>query len=178
MFRTLRPRYPRPLASWDLLRRHNRRNLVAAPSEGDGPLMSRRADRALPEIVSPARIWLKTFPIFVAVMTISALGIFNYQKSSSSIVSATLYALRTSEEGRRELGDEIYFRDRIPWIWGEMNQLHGRVDISFAVKGTKGSGFMRFKSIRRTRMGRVRYGFPTEITTWLTVHSSRPKNGV
>ena len=132
-----------------------RRNIIPAPTAKDGPLMSRRSDRALPEIPSSARIWLRTLPIFIAILTISTLGIFNYQKSSSSVVNATLYALRTSEEGRRELGDEIYFRDKFPWIWGELNQLHGRVNISFAVKGTKGSGFMRFKSIRKTRMGLV-----------------------
>lgn len=36
-----------------------------------------------------------------------------------------------------------------------MNQLHGRIDIRFAVKGTKGKGMMRFRSVRRTRMGYV-----------------------
>ena len=36
-----------------------------------------------------------------------------------------------------------------------MNQLHGRIDISFGVKGTKGKGVMRFKSVRKTRMGFV-----------------------
>ncbi|CAF9904712.1 MAG: hypothetical protein HETSPECPRED_004763 [Heterodermia speciosa] len=100
-----------------------------------------------------SRIWIRTLPPFFVIIIASALAIFNYQKSSSSIVNATLYALRTSEEGRKILGDEIYFRDKFPWIWGEMNQLHGRIDITFAVKGTMGKGMMRFKSIRKTRMG-------------------------
>ncbi|KAL8703823.1 MAG: hypothetical protein Q9201_003001 [Fulgogasparrea decipioides] len=115
--------------------------------------MTRRSDRALPDVPSSYKIWLKTLPIFITVVTASALAIFNYQKASSSIVNATLYALRRSEAGRRELGEQIYFRDKFPWIWGKMNQLHGRIDISFAVKGTKGTGMMRFRSIRRTRMG-------------------------
>lgn len=34
-----------------------------------------------------------------------------------------------------------------------MNQLHGRIDIEFQVKGTKNSGTMRFKSFRATRQG-------------------------
>ena len=131
------------------------RTLIAAPRPGSGPLMSRRSDRALPPIPSSWRVWARTLPIFVTIMTISALGIFNYQKASSSIVAATLYALRTNEAGRRELGDEIYFRDKWPWIWGEMNPLHGRVDIHFGVKGTKGKGVLRFKSERRGRMGKV-----------------------
>ena len=88
-------------------------------------------------------------------MIVSALGIFNYQKTNSSIVAATLYALRTSEVGRKELGDEIYFRDTLPWIWGEMKPVHGRVDILFGVKGTRGRGMMRFKSERKGRMGKV-----------------------
>ena len=132
-----------------------RRTLIAAPSPNQGPLLTRRPDRALPEIPSSSRLWLRTLPVFLVILTGSTLAIFNYQKSSSSIVNSTLYALRTSEEGRRYLGDEIYFRDKFPWIWGEMNQLHGRVDIAFAVKGTRGKGFMRFKSIRKTRMGFV-----------------------
>ncbi|KAL8726263.1 MAG: hypothetical protein Q9166_006809 [cf. Caloplaca sp. 2 TL-2023] len=133
--------------------RRQRRTLIAAPSPNDGPLLSRRSDRALPEPPSSRKLWLKTLPIFLSIITVSALGIFNYQKASSSIVNATLYALRTSEAGKRELGEQIYFRDKFPWIWGEMNQLHGRIDISFGVKGTKGRGVMRFKSVRKTRMG-------------------------
>lgn len=134
-----------------------RRTLIAAPSPNDGPLMTRRADRALPEIPSSRKLWLTTLPIFISIITVSALAIFNYQKASSSIVNATLYALRTSEVGKRELGEQIYFRDTFPWIWGEMNQLHGRINISFGVKGTKGKGMMRFKSVRKTRMGFVSF---------------------
>lgn len=78
-------------------------------------------------------------------------GIFNYQKSSSSVVSSTLYALRTSEKAREILGDEVYFAHRIPWISGTMDQLHGRIDISYWVKGTKSKGKMRFRSIRPDR---------------------------
>ena len=145
------------LASRPALRclRDQRRTLVAAPSPNDGPLMTRRADRALPPLPSSRKLWFKTFPIFLVVITASALAIFNYQKASSSIVNATLYALRTSDIGKRELGEQIYFRDKFPWIWGEMNQLHGRIDVTFGVKGTKGSGMMRFRSIRKTRMGFV-----------------------
>lgn len=87
------------------------------------------------------------------------LGIFNYQKSSSSIVNSTLYALRTSPRAREILGDEIYFAQQIPWISGEMNQLHGRINISFWVKGTKAQGKMRFHSIRPDRMSYVSFFF-------------------
>ena len=135
----------------------HRRTLIAAPKEASGPLLERRPDRALPPVYSPFRPWARTLPFFITAMVVAALGLFNYQKSSSSIVSSSLYALRTSQAAKEILGDEIYFRDKFPWIWGEMNQLHGRINISFAVKGTKGSGMMRFKSVRKSRMGFVSF---------------------
>ena len=147
----------RPLASLRhaVTRTSPKRNLLAPPQPNSGPLMTRRSDRALPSITPSYRIWLKTGPIFIVIITVSALGIFNYQKTCSPVVAATLYALRTSEIGRRELGDEIYFRDMWPWIWGEMNQLHGRINIGFGVKGNKAKGYMRFRGERKSRMGYV-----------------------
>ncbi|KAJ5502033.1 Cytochrome oxidase assembly protein 1 [Penicillium fimorum] len=133
----------------------SRRTMIAAPGPNAGPLLERRADRELPN-PKPGRKWLLTFPIFVLATGAGMLGIFNYQKSSSSIVHSTLYALRTSPRAREILGDEIYFAQQIPWISGEMNQLHGRINISFWVKGTKSEGKMRFRSIRPDRMSYFR----------------------
>lgn len=130
------------------------RTMIPAPGPNTGPLMERRADRELPKIKT-SRGWLRTLPIFVVAVGAAMLGIFNYQKSSSSVVSSTLYALRTSPQAREILGDEIYFAQQIPWISGEMNQLRGRIDISFWVKGTKGQGKMRFRSFRPDRMSYV-----------------------
>ncbi|KAF9883601.1 hypothetical protein FE257_003154 [Aspergillus nanangensis] len=132
-----------------------RRNMIPAPRINSGPLLERRADRELPAVHNE-RKWLRTFPIFAVAVGAAMLGIFNYQKSSSSVVSSTLYALRTSSQAREILGDEIYFAQQIPWISGEMNQLHGRIDISFWVKGTKSQGKMRFRSIRPDRMSYFR----------------------
>ena len=131
-----------------------RRTLIAAPKPDSGPLMERRSDRALPPLVSPHR-WLRTLPIFAAIMAACTLAIFNYQKSNSSVVSSALYSLRTNEEARAILGDEIYFAQQLPWIWGTIDQVHGNIDVSFMVKGSKGKAMMRFKSVRRTRMGFV-----------------------
>lgn len=111
---------------------------------------------------------MRTVPIFLAVLISSTLAIFNYQKSSSSVVSSTMYALRTSSKAREYLGNEIYFAHKMPWIWGEMNQLHGRIDIQFEVKGSRNSGTMRFKSFRATRQGMF------ETTEW----SLERKDGV
>jgi cytochrome c oxidase assembly factor 1 len=131
-----------------------RRTLIAAPKPDSGPLMERRSDRALPPLVSPHR-WLRTLPIFGAIMVACTLAIFNYQKSNSSVVSSALYSLRTNEEARAILGDEIYFAQQLPWIWGSIDQVHGNIDVSFMVKGSKGKAMMKFRSIRRTRMGYV-----------------------
>ena len=117
--------------------------------------MERRGDRELPSVAKSGFRWLRTLPIFAGIMIASALAIFNYQKQSSAVVSSTLYALRTNVEARRILGDEVYFASQMPWISGELNQLHGRIDISFWVKGTKTKGLMRFRSERATRMGKV-----------------------
>ncbi|RJE22033.1 hypothetical protein PHISCL_05619 [Aspergillus sclerotialis] len=132
-----------------------RRNLIPAPRQNSGPLLERRSDRELPSVNSNRR-WWRTLPFFAVAVGAAMLGIFNYQKSSSSVVSSTLYALRTSPRAREILGEEIYFAHKMPWISGEMNQLHGRIDISFWVKGSKTQGKMRFRSIRPDRMSYVR----------------------
>ncbi|KAI0402101.1 DUF1783-domain-containing protein [Xylaria palmicola] len=138
-----------------------RRTLISAPKPGDGPLMERRPDRELPSIEGFR--WGRTLPIFLALIALSSVAIFNYQKLSSPVVSSTLYALRTNRRARELLGDEIYFRRQIPWISGEMNQLRGRIDISFAVKGTRGEGVMRFASVRPSPRGMF------ETTEWSLV---------
>ncbi|KAI1495562.1 DUF1783-domain-containing protein [Biscogniauxia marginata] len=128
-----------------------RRTLVAAPKPGDGPLMERRPDRELPNVQEFR--WIRTLPVFLAIIAASSVAIFNYQKLSSPVVASALYALRTSPRAREVLGDEIYFRRQIPWIAGEMDQLHGRIDVRFGVRGTRGEAVMRFASFRPTPRG-------------------------
>ncbi|KAI9738473.1 MAG: hypothetical protein M1818_005370 [Claussenomyces sp. TS43310] len=118
---------------------------------GDGPLMERRSDRELPQSDISGMRWARSLPIFVVVVTACTLAIFNYQKSSSSVVAATLYAARTSKAARDYLGDEIYFAAKIPWIWGEIDQMHGRIDIHYDIKGTRNRATMVFKSVRESR---------------------------
>lgn len=102
-----------------------------------------------------SHIWLKTLPIFIAVIVASSLALFNYQESSSSTVNSILYALRNNETSRQILGDEVYFNSKIPWISGELNLLRGKIDISFWVKGSRGKGKVRFVSVRKRRNGFV-----------------------
>lgn len=58
-----------------------------------------------------------------------------------------------SPKAREVLGDNIYFDQQIPWISGGMNQVQGKIDIRFTVRGTKGTGTMRFVSHRPTPRG-------------------------
>lgn len=114
--------------------------------------------------------WGRTLPAFLLAIAACSVAIFNYQKSSSPVISATLYALRTSPKARAILGDEIYFKSQIPWISGEMNQLHGVIDISFSVKGSKGTAVMRFASRRPTSKGMFEtneWSLQTEDGTWV-----------
>ncbi|THY99830.1 DUF1783-domain-containing protein [Aureobasidium pullulans] len=152
------PRLPlrKPLEA--LFKRNNatnltcRRTLIAPPKPNSGPLMERRADRALPDM-TPSKSWMITAPLFLAAMAASTLAIFNYQKQNSSVVTSTMYSLRTNALAREILGDEVYFASKIPYIGGEINQLHGKIDVVYWVKGTRQQAKMRFKSHRPTRMG-------------------------
>lgn len=161
VFQIVRRRLGVPRLPNTTIRFSPRRTLIPAPAANSGPITERRADRELPSVNSEGRRWIRTLPIFAVVVGAAMLGIFNYQKSSSSVVSSTLYALRTSPRAREILGDQIYFAQKIPWISGEMNQLHGRIDISFWVKGTKSQGKMKFKSIRPDRMSFVSFSIAT-----------------
>jgi cytochrome c oxidase assembly factor 1 len=86
-------------------------------------------------------------------MFLTTFAFFNYQKQESSVVTSTLYALRTNPAVRDKLGNEIYFASKYPWIKGEINQMHGRIDITFWVKGTKSSGEVRLRCRRKGRGG-------------------------
>ncbi|OAL47041.1 DUF1783-domain-containing protein [Pyrenochaeta sp. DS3sAY3a] len=128
-------------------------NLIPPPKEGE-VLLERRPNRALPPIppLIPTQV-AKTLPLFIVAMAISLFAFFNYQKTESSVVTSTLYALRTNPAVREQLGDEIYFASKNPWVRGEINQVHGRIDISFWVKGTRKQGEVKLRCRRRGRGG-------------------------
>ncbi|RPA89645.1 DUF1783-domain-containing protein [Choiromyces venosus 120613-1] len=117
-----------------------------------GTFTERRSDRTLPDPSKPSKTLL-TLPLFASIILLSAAAIFNYQKSSSSVVSSTLYALRVHPRAKELLGEDISFKSKMPWIHGTLSQLRGDIDIAYGVKGTKGEGVMRFRSVRRGRMG-------------------------
>ncbi|KAJ4294548.1 cytochrome oxidase assembly protein 1 [Kalmusia sp. IMI 367209] len=127
--------------------------LIPPPKDGE-ILLERKPNRDLPPVppfIHPSV--LRTLPIFIISMTIATLAFFNYQKCESSVVTSTLYALRTNPAVREQLGDEIYFASKYPWISGEINQVHGRIDIRFWVKGTRKQGEVRLRCKRRGKSG-------------------------
>ncbi|KAG5923843.1 hypothetical protein E4U42_004813 [Claviceps africana] len=167
---SLRICHPRPPPSSSVARAPPRRWMTPAPRPGDGPLMSRRADRELPELHQVKFRWARSLPVFLVVVAVCSLSIFNYQKTSSPIVSSTLYALRTNARARAILGDDIYFKHQIPWIRGQMNQMRGRIDIYFTVRGTKGWATMRFASHRpssRSLFETTEWSLTTEDGEWV-----------
>lgn len=106
----------------------------------------------------------------MAIVAACSVAIFNYQKMSSPVIASTLYALRTSPRARAILGDDIYFNHQIPWIHGQMNQLQGRIDIWFTVRGTRGVATMRFASNRPTPRGMfetTEWSLKTEDGEWI-----------
>lgn len=64
-----------------------------------------------------------------------------------------MYALRTSPRAREVLGDEIYFKSAMPWIRGGLSQVSGRIDVRFAVRGSRAAAMMRFASCRPSAGG-------------------------
>ncbi|KAJ1969421.1 cytochrome oxidase assembly protein 1 [Dimargaris xerosporica] len=73
---------------------------------------------------------------------------FNHQRLSSSVVTSTVFFVRHSDQAIEALGQPIAFESGWPWISGTINQLKGQVDISFNIKGPKGSGTVFVKSVR------------------------------
>ena len=145
------------------LTRSQSRPLFTAPPTGP---LTRLPNRPLPSLRTSlgSTPLYTTLPLFVLILIGSSLAIFNYQKSSSSVIASVLYALRTNAVARRELGGGVYFASRIPWIRGSVNQLHGRVDVRFWVKGDRGVvGEVRFLSTRDVGRGKERANFVTRV---------------
>ncbi|KAI5809006.1 cytochrome oxidase complex assembly protein 1-domain-containing protein [Peziza echinospora] len=110
------------------------------------PILTRRTNRPLPPLHPPLyQRPLLHIPIFLLLTLGSTLFIFNYQNLTSPIITSTLYTLRTSPLARETLGDEIQLGGRpVTWVYGSMDQFHGKVDISYYVKGRKGGGWVEF----------------------------------
>jgi len=80
----------------------------------------------------------------------------NQEKLSSSVVRQLMETIRASPELRDVLGDAIrpepvWWLNGDPWINGSISLMQGNVDLSFRLKGHKGSGTLYFTSIRKAK---------------------------
>ncbi|KAJ3732963.1 cytochrome oxidase complex assembly protein 1-domain-containing protein [Lentinula guzmanii] len=111
----------------------------------------------------------KTWPTIIAFAIIGVAGwtafltyVTNQEKISSSVVKQIMRELREDEEMRAVLGDAIrmqgeWWLNGDPRIIGSISTMQGNIDVSFRIKGSKGSGTVYFTSIRREK------GVPFEI---------------
>lgn len=96
-----------------------------------------RIERELPD---PTKDKVKNrvqLGLFTVAICVALASIFNYEKTQSPIISNSLYHLRRSQSIRDLMGDNIDFDGLVPWVYGDLNQVAGRVNISFYIKGTK-----------------------------------------
>lgn len=77
--------------------------------------------------------------------------IFNYEKTTSPLITSTFFILRRSQVATELLGPTIGYSLQWPWISGPLNTVQGRVDISFAVKGEKSEGTIYLKAARESK---------------------------
>lgn len=80
----------------------------------------------------------------------------NQERLSSSIVRHIIRIVKDNTELKEMLGDVIrpqpeWWLNGDPWIEGSINIPQGHVDVSFKLKGHKGSGTLYFTSVRKAK---------------------------
>ncbi|KAL3232543.1 Cytochrome c oxidase assembly factor 1 [Nakaseomyces bracarensis] len=109
-------------------------------------------NQTLPDPMKDRNKRILTFLAF-AVGTGAAMAvIFNYEKTESAIVSNTMFYLRRSQQTKELLGENIEFAGVVPWVWGTLNPVAGKINITFRVKGKKGvEGTVKLLADRENR---------------------------
>lgn len=123
---------------------------TGAAASGTGKPMV--VDRELPDpMADRKKQWLGFAAFTVAVSSALAI-IFNYEKTENPIISDTLYQLRKSPITNEWLGDNIEFDGIVPWVYGKLNPVAGKINITFYIKGSKNqSGMVRLVADRENR---------------------------
>ena len=110
-----------------------------------------RIDRELPDPTTERRKRIAGFLLFSVAIGSALSLIFNYEKTESPIISNTLYYIRRSPAIKNILGESIEFDGIIPWVYGELNSVKGRINITFYIKGDKNvTGTVRLVADRNT----------------------------
>ncbi|KAF5389980.1 hypothetical protein D9757_003744 [Collybiopsis confluens] len=110
---------------------------------------------SLPAILAFATVGVAGWAAFLLYVT-------NQEKISSSVVKQIMRELRDDSQLREVLGDAIrmqgeWWLNGNPRIIGTISTMQGNIDVSFRIKGSKGTGTVYFTSIRREK------GVPFEI---------------
>ncbi|KAJ1731563.1 cytochrome oxidase assembly protein 1 [Coemansia biformis] len=124
------------------------------PGRGWADAHAKNPEFAVERELLPPKSRRREVGIFVAVAAVTwGLGTviaFNYQRMTSTPVTAALFTARHNEEVCEVLGKQLNFRSSFPWITGSISHLKGFVDVEFEVAGDKGvDGRLVLKS-RRT----------------------------
>ncbi|KAL0065505.1 cytochrome oxidase assembly protein 1 [Marasmius tenuissimus] len=80
----------------------------------------------------------------------------NQEKITSSVFKQVMRTVRSDPGVREVLGEAIrpqaeWWLNGDPDIQGQISTMQGNVDMSFRIKGSKGSGTLYFTSIRREK---------------------------
>lgn len=110
----------------------------------------------LPEIKKRWPLVLAFAALGVAGWAAFLLFVTNQEKLASSVVKQILQTVREHDGLKDVLGDAIrpeptWYLNGDPWISGSVNLPAGHVDLSFRVKGHRGSGTLYFTSIRKAK---------------------------
>ncbi|KAG7087646.1 hypothetical protein E1B28_013594 [Marasmius oreades] len=108
-----------------------------------------RLPRRWPFVVAFSLLGLTGWAGFMTVVT-------NQEKITSSVFKQVMRTIRNDSKVYEMLGDAIrpqseWWLNGDPNIKGQISTMQGNVDMSFRVKGSKGSGTVYFTSIRREK---------------------------
>ncbi|KAI4294635.1 cytochrome oxidase complex assembly protein 1-domain-containing protein [Schizophyllum commune] len=123
------------------------RPYVKIPAAPRRPLPS--IPRRWPAVLAFAAVGVVGWAVFFTYVT-------NQEKVTSSVVQQMLRSMKSSEELHEYMGDAIrpvpeWWLNGDPWIHGRVNQINGSIDLSFKIKGSKGSGTVYFTSVRKEK---------------------------
>ncbi|TFK64276.1 DUF1783-domain-containing protein [Pluteus cervinus] len=118
---------------------------IKHPPHKELPLVQSR----WPYILAFVALGVTGWGAFMSVVT-------NQEKISSSVVRQIMRSVREDARLQEVLGDAIrpqpeWWLNGDPIIHGKISQLQGNVDVSFRIRGSKGSGTLYFTSIRREK---------------------------
>ncbi|KAF8177244.1 cytochrome oxidase complex assembly protein 1-domain-containing protein [Pholiota molesta] len=112
--------------------------------------------RDLPKAKSTWPLVLGGVAIGVAGWAAFMLFATNQEKLSSSVFRSIVRALKADEQLKEVLGEAIrpqaeWYLNGDPHVKGHIGQLQGNIDVSFRIRGSKGSGTLYFTSIRKEK---------------------------